>query len=64
MNDEKDFSEIATDVIDDAEIEQSFDDRVWVSVDRHLWDEFINSVPDYDRIKGGSLGEFLETVGG
>jgi hypothetical protein len=59
MNDEKEFIDYAKEVIEDAEIEQSFDDRVWVSIDRHLWDAFINSVPAYDTLQGGSWADYL-----
>jgi len=44
MSKTKDLIECAVDVVDDAEIEQVFDDRVWVSVNRYLWDELVNAV--------------------
>jgi len=62
MINEPTFNDYALDVINDAEIEQTFDDRVWVSVDRHLWDAFVNSVPAYDSISGGSWSEHIEQL--
>jgi len=56
MYDEKEYTQKILGIVDDAEIEQIFDDRVLISVDRFLWDDFVNSIPN--------LIEFIESVGG
>jgi len=48
----KDLFESALDIADDAEIEQVFDDRVLVSIDRYLWDTFINAASSEENDDG------------
>ena len=32
--------ELAFDILEDAEVMHDFDDRVWISIDKDLWDQF------------------------
>jgi hypothetical protein len=32
--------ELAFDILEDAEVMHEFDDCVWISVDKDLWDQF------------------------
>lgn len=43
MTNTDDFIDCALDVVDDSQLERIFDDRVWVSVDKYLWDRFIKA---------------------
>jgi hypothetical protein len=42
MNDNK-KTELAFDLLNDAEVMQEFDDSVWLQVDRDTWLEFISA---------------------
>jgi hypothetical protein len=39
MRDEE-VVELAFDILEDAELMQEFDDTVWISVDKTLWEQF------------------------
>jgi len=41
MSDEERI-ELAFDILEDAEVIQSFGDAVWLKIDRELWEEFQN----------------------
>ena len=41
---QKDLIDCAIDVVDDAELMQIFEYRVWVSIDKYLWDELVNAI--------------------